>query len=671
MPRSRQALQCVRDALSSAVTPLSARPWLLRQTLHNRLAWQEEASSCLKDTLRVARRGLDASGPWLRSAGPPATSVGAGFEFPSTASCVQAVTLDGRYLVLARGEALEIRELPYGRVSETRFLDGGRVAGLAAYDDRRVTCLLEDGEVRLPWLGQTFAGRRGDGAAAYDPAVGLVWATPSNELRLYSPEAGEETVLVCDLPAPLVACHIDPLRPAVVFLAGRSSDQVLCVATKDGESWQVTPGLFSGPRVLGMAIDAGGNRLAFASLDRHLHGIETVTQRRDSASSEVAYETAGIAQILGKVERLTWGRGAHHDWVFFATDHGHVGGWDVSTGEVRRLDDWRGLAERASIAQLVPLDDDSLLITTETEARIRGMAGDVSSRTRHLAEVTSCLVTPNDDIVSGSGTDRSIRWFRAEGLVPLGESHGVRVSALAAVNDDSEGCLVGDASGMVWRSGPGEQVPDEEKVQVSVAEIVSIVPRTGDDVVVSDRSGGRYDCQLDNREQRMLLTGDSGWRQIRLLEGPSGSLISARDEFRPPRRVVSVIEDAGEARDLVVAEYGGDWDVDSAPEQLLVAVADRGVTVMSADGVPRPWNMRRGASASQIAFLDEGKMLAAILAKGGWLEIWAVGPFLPTIAAIDLPSEATSLAARDRRIAVGLRSGDVMSLKFEQHVTMS
>jgi hypothetical protein len=71
----------------------------------------------------------------------------------------------------------------------------------------------------------------------------------------------------------------------------------------------------------------------------------------------------------------------------------------------------------------------------------------------------------------------------------------------------------------------------------------------------------------------------------------------------------------------------------------------------------------RKMSAEFVAFLGDERLLAVVPQGARWLEIWQVAHGLPTVAAIDLPGEVSCFSARDDRLVVGLRSGDLMSLR--------
>jgi hypothetical protein len=269
-----------------------------------------------------------------------------------------------------------------------------------------------------------------------------------------------------------------------------------------------------------------------------------------------------------------------------------------------------------------------------------------------------------------SELEQTVRWFAAEGLKHLA-CQTVHTPTALAPRPGSDEVFLGNSQGLFWVQSPHQPPTSHDQILVMAERLVSLAPLGPHRVLAAGKTGRIVELNLQ-RERAVPVWSGSGFRQQERIfpAGKAGRCWSIyREELAGRPLTISLV--TGVNREQVMLGTGQSFiflDAAVSPDGAGLALAGREVEVfrlVRRGFWRRPaWTRlhRRETTVKRLAFLEQGELLAVILADDPWLEIWAVAEGLPTVAAAELPGEPSCLAAKGTRLIVGFASGELMSL---------
>jgi hypothetical protein len=206
----------------------------------------------------------------------------------------------------------------------------------------------------------------------------------------------------------------------------------------------------------------------------------------------------------------------------------------------------------------------------------------------------------------------------------------------------------------------------EDILQVFAEPVASLFYENKDCIIAAGKSGRivRYYPQRDTCD---VVIASSGFReQLKVLPAaPYGLLWSLRDDqvSDGTHRVLSIVNEP--CKEEVLFANLNIIDVAVSGDGCSVCVAGSSVQVLRRFG--REWKpiFQRDTVDSRIeyvTFLGVGDLLGIVWSDKQWMEIWQIAKDLPTVAMINLSSQVTCLSGQGHRLALGCRSGEVISL---------
>lgn len=658
------AIAQIRKAFLGALSHIAERPELTMQMLYNRLYWYRVSEPRIRGSLRIVFSELMRRGCWIRAEAPlpEATTertLSVAFEVPSF---IQSLSPQkDTVAVVSRQGRLEQRHLPYGKLLATRELGVGQITALALCDDQRVVFSVADGMVYLEGTTDTFAGRRGEKLLAYAPDLGVVAVREDDALVCWQPERNQITVLAPSIPAPLVVLEVDPEGQRLFFVAG-DRKQVLGVCSLNETVWTTTLVPFDGPLVLDAKIDWEAQHLLLATQNRQLQIVETPT---GNVHAQIAYETLKDVSVRGIPSKCALGQGNSDGWAYLATQIGHLGAWNWRQHTFERLEDYATVSAPARLCYfevlsqtgrlLLTFQDHALLITPEDQHR-QGQ--------QHTAAVTGCILTESRAIVSISDQERTIRWHSQVGLKQQTvDAIRYRPTALA-LTYESDTVLVGTKRGQVWKQQPGVAVPLGKVDQIFSEPVVSMFGMPDGSAMVASRSGRVVRNYFASDRADVLIKAREGQRLRKIMPaGRYGLYWCSYVDLIEGLSVLTLVATPGQET-IMWQSTRGLSDVAVSSDGSLLCLAGRELEVWQPSEGTWVCKHHRPEPVQQVAFLENGKLLAVVLRNEPWLEIWRVADGLPKLAAHELPRPATLLSCRGDAVVVGFRSGELMSLRY-------
>jgi hypothetical protein len=678
--RESRAVMQVRKALSRGSSALAAHPALTLQTIYNRLIWADDLDPNLRTGLEHARRELDCWPFWIRSRTPlPDTGNHSplSLSYPIS-STVQFFCRSRRLLAMVPdgGTDVEIRDLSRGELIDRRSLCGTAVRSLSLWEDTlELACMTVRGQIQVEHKSAVLEGRSSDSQMVCSTTHGLIAVRRDHALVSWDPECGEALVLAANVPAPLITLRSSLDDRMVFYLAGANEQRCgFLILSDSGWFHQHLPC----PAVTCFDADVNfeSGWALFASQDRRLRVMDV---ERKTTLAELAYETRRDCPIRGTPLRCTLGRGEALEWAFLATRSGQVAAWNWHDDRLLRLEDfttaWQGV--NLILFEALPGDGD-LFLSSPTGGRIVTRDSLHSPSSRHIAEVSGCLVTGAlSEVVSYSERDRTVRWFSSDGLRPLAQqavSNPAPNSAPTALSPvyGSDDVWVGTSSGWVCKLPP----TGEPKVAIGggplLESVVCLSTLKGGDVVAAGRSGRIVHLDTTSEEWRLICPGVPFRVQNKVLPaGRNGLVWSIHREEKAEgwSTVVSLINAAGKDCAIWTAP---DLFLDSAasPDGNLVCLTGERVVVL--DNVGGAWvpHYQRHTPTAIVAWIGESDLLAVAPLGSRWIEIWRVEQGLPSVAAGELPNQVTCLNSMGNWLAIGFASGELMVVTLEgEHMT--
>jgi len=661
------AVTQLRNALWLEVDGLIGRPELATQSLYNRLIWFDRSGPVQRAELDKARSRLEEKRCWLSAEAPLPEGQAQGtssipFQITST---VQSVCLATQSVAIAAPDGdLEVRDLNYGRLIERRRLTALRIATIVLCEDNSLAAYMDvDGTVRSEDGLASVPGRKGEKRLAYASTVGVLAVREDGALIAWHPQHAGTRVLRSRIPAPLVALQIAPDEQSVLFVAGFRS-QVVGLCTRDGEVWSTAIVPYDGPPAMDAKADWAAGRLLLACQDRCLRIIDTAS---GTESAHLAYERRKDALLRGVPAKCDWGSGRSRGLAFLATRQGHLAAWDWKNDVLEPLDEYCTASDLAMLCLFEVLPQSGrLVLTFPDRALVVSREGRRHSRRHHSAAVTDCALTEAGKVASISEGDRTIRWNKVRGLEQEAVHATYNLTPTAVALTHRPGAvLIGTREGQVWQQEPGITTPLHEIDQIFAERIVSLFATSDSEASIAARSGSvRWKDFASGREE-VLWHARRGQHQRKIIPAGSwGRYWSFYDDADRGSTVLSLV--TGTDRETVVFDsHRGLADVAVSPDGSLLCLAGDGVEVWRHSGGRWSCAWRRPGFACHIAFAEGGNLLA-VAAREPWLEIWQVAEDLPTLAAQRIPGRITCLAAVGEVIAIGLSTGELISLRLHQ-----
>lgn len=663
------ALTQIRKALKLALPSLLSRPTLAIQSISNRLIWFNDLDPYLLSKLKIVREGLNERGHWISAEAPlPDTYTKSTLNIPyEIKSSIQALSLKDLAIAIGSFDGkVEINDLSTGANLNKRYLNISRIKAIALYDDLYSLAYMDiNGSIYSDKTDRSIESRKGETLLTINSNNGILTILPDNSLVEWHPEHNKFNALATALPQPLIVLKNCCDGQRVLFVAG-FKHQIIGIARQTDKNWETKIVPYSGPPVTDADLDSKGNRLILASMNRCLRIISTDTHK---ILAELFYERRRDIIIRGTPKKCTFGISDSNNFVYFATSAGHIASWYIETDHLSRLEDYTSLNESHNLVHFNFISQlDLLFISTEYHGKLITKQGTKELLPRHSAAVTGCFITASDKVISTSTTDRTIRWYSAGGLNPLGQislSRSQEPTAIARY-EDTDNVIVGSSQGLIWNQPCGIEVDGKDIFMALAEPVVSLFSKDRECVLAAGKSGRilRVNLPADKVDVLCRSTGFQKQQKI-LYAGNAGLFWSVRRD-----------ESTGEYFSVVSLVHSENKQDEALKTRHLiqdVAISSDGVTLCIADESVHIFRQRyrgwaeiykRDVSADHAAFLGNGDMIAVVLRDEPWLEVWKIKEGLPTIAAIDLQGKVSCLSTKENRIVAGFLSGALLSVRL-------
>jgi len=663
--KSLPGIEQIRHALSLEVPSLSARPALATQTIYNRLIWFDSLELQVRSNLAVARSQLDSQPYWISAEAPlPGakndTEMFTSFEIESS---IQSLSPSRTIIGVASFDGdLDIRDLSNGEPVSRRKLNATKVIAIALDDDfNHIAHQNVKGEIRTEQSSAVLRGRSRERFLAYHPLRGILAVREDHALVSWDPYNNECTIIAEDLPFPLATLRLNPDKSKVFFTAG-FNNQTMGISSWSNGRWLTKILPYAGPRIVDADVDPEAMYVVIASMDRRLQILETKTGK---ILAHLKYEARDEVILRGAPQKCAWGVGDARDLVFLATDKGNIARWNWRLNTVERLADWRAISEPANLIIFETITtSNSLFLSTESSGRIITGQSLQKPLARHSAAVTACFITASKKVVSASALDHTVRWFSAEGLGPLvQQSH--RGPTVIAAREDTDDAIIGDQGGMIWNQTPNAKVNPEDIFMAFAEPVISLFDSGEGCAIASGKSGRTLRVHLFTDKVDVLWRSTGFQTQQKILPTNTKDLFWSlrRDQLAEGTyTVLSLVHDI-DKEDVIISTPEVISDAAVCHDGTTICIAGQSVRIMRRLGWRWTKVYHRDLSVSHVAFLCEDDLIAVVLSKSPWLEVWSVAEGLPTVASIYLPSQVSCLSARRDGIVAGCLSGDLISLR--------
>ncbi|MFA5262262.1 MAG: AAA family ATPase [Opitutaceae bacterium] len=662
------AIAIIQRAAIAGLEAMLERPDLCLQTLINRLDWLVKDEPMLLRTAQDAMGHLDKRGAWVQAYSPyPRMDSDLSLVPFQNEALAQSLSTDERCIVvLGVDRRVRIIDLDQGSLRESYGCPEvtGHVASIQKIEPGgRLAWLDQGGVLRVAHCAETLQVRHGENRIAFLPNQGLVAVDTSGALVAWSPESRRLTVLAEKLPAPVKVLRAVGATGLLLCVAGNKPQRVLLVATdarielKLDLVWREVP-------IVDADVDASAQTILLLCRDRSLRRIET--KSGELLAKPFYYEQSQPTAIWGAPARCALGSFSSAGWGFLATSTGQIGAWNWQSCELQRLPDWR--TEQQGFLNLFTCLRGSghLIAGLQSEAHLLTQSSQRECQRSHQAPVNVCVVTDKGQVVSASEHDGTACWFAdAPGLhVLVRQSHPglTAVAAIPASND----VLLGNSAGWCWRQPPDREVSRKEIFCLFDRKVVALASLDSGAMVAADITGAMMLVE-DGSDDPVLLRHSSGsLRQMALLPatGQVGCWsLHAAVEFGETSHRLSLV---WKNRETEVLRSNMKIECFAcAPDKDMICLGSNIVRILKFGSHSNPVTLyQRNTEVDHISFIGDGKRLAVILHEAPWLEIWALVPDLPTIAAADLPGTVTSFAAHGDWLVVGFESGELLRLRL-------
>ena len=648
----------VREAVAAALPAIVVRPERALQSLYNRLNWTGLGRELLEEELDTCRQKLDLRGSWLCLDGPMPTLPSGAISFPiAISSRIQSANDEVLAVGAITGE-IAIYRLRTGMLVRQQTGPARNVIGISVAPlGDSLACVDLDGYVWSERGTTPLRGRRGE-CTILDTGSLIIAVRQDGALVGWNPENNDCVVLTTSIPQPISVVRRCPETGAVVIVAGYDRQRI-GIANLKGVAPIYREVPFHGPRVYDA--DLNGGLLLTSAIDRRVRIINADTGKEVAS---LAYEATGDYLLEGAAEHCAFGRGDMKDAAVFCTTSGQVAWWFWKSGSVEAV---TGPAMQ-SIVVVRTIALGKILVSTTEGVTVLARAGSDQRRPAHDRAVDYIDITANRTLVSLSVGGKSLAWHSGVPLKCLSK-RVLRDPTTMVAQGSGDMVLVGDRAGTVWQVSPSQQSVQEGPPLARFLEPVVSLSVPDDESVIAAAASGSI-VHIDRKSQTVskLRSGTGFLRQHMLLSaGKSGLCWSIHVETRRQdmQTVLSLFRASGRER---VVFRGDIVDFDSSPDGNALCLADQNqVRVFHRRHLP--WFGRGPAKATpvtQVAFVGGSNLLAVALRFEPRIEVWQVARGFPVAAGIELPDYATCLAANSVLIGVGLRSGDVLSMRLHR-----
>jgi WD40 repeat protein len=657
---SMPVVAVLRGVLGDALPVLTERPNLALQSLYNRLKWSVPLPLQFGEVLHKAESRLNCQTHWIAAEGRlPRRQLRVSFAEEAIATDVSFRA--HAVVTLSRSGLVDLYDLDTGQRLRRRKLEGSRITTISlSQRPRRISWLEASGIVQAEDSPRSLHERPGERHLASHAARGLIFVREDNCLVAWQPDGASVQTIAQHVPAPLVVLKVDESTGTILWVAGNEG-AILGIATPIEQEWQARTIPIAGRLVVDADYDPASGRVLLLDANRTLTLLDAASGKH---LTMLSYEKRAGVVVTGRPHKCSLGA---EDDAYFATGDGHVARWNWRDDGLVRLADC-GSVSAPEIVGVFRVDRQTglLLIATSEWAAAWDASGSREHSRGHSSPVTACAFAGSGKLCSASSVDHSIRWWSRQ-LEPLclAVHRGLTTIARGIGQDD---VLVGNGHGEVWNQPPTGAVGPTICVPVFNEPVVSLFLDGGVAAIAAAKSGTIKRVSLSSREPPSVLHQTDGYRdQLRIFAGQmQGTCLSlwrkhARDGM--PTFLSLVVRGS---REKVLFR--------SPPVISDIAVSRDGKTMYLAGESLRVfrrtwWGLgvkcrRDSTPVRYIALLGDEDLLAVARAdgSGNWLEIWQLADRMPTVAAMELPGEITSLAAQGWSVMAGLRSGAVVSM---------
>ncbi len=669
----------MREALVLELSSLVSRPEFAVQSVYNRLIWFDDLEPALYEQLEATRLKLNQLPFWIRAAAllptpTPSSDLNISFEFSTS---IQSLAPDSSAIAITsiKGEA-RVYSLKTGAILEKRKLDSKSIAAVAFCENpRRLAWMDVNGCIHSDQVLTTLAGRSSEERLLYHPQGGIVGAREDHALVAWQPEQDKVTILLENLPAPLVVLRFSSDEDYILCIAGNNPTSI-GIINWNGEEWKKKNIPFTGAPIADLDYDPKTQKFAISQKNRCI----SVMDASGKVGTQIFYEVESQGQIIGAPIRCAIGKGDQSDRVFFCTRYGRIAVWDWQNGELETYADCFSKFNQQSFRFLITMPkSDKVFYSTDF------MGGTISQQTQnsisnfHQSEVLACVITPSNHIVSAGKQDNRLKWFTVEKLTLLNERTVKDISVISSC-EEGEQVLVGDHHGRIWIQFPDRDVEIHKMKHIfegSVKDAFSnslktafIAEEKGRVVFVDfpDFIGAKvYRHQSGAGKLTKILPAKANglfWSLSNEVEGVEGSSLDYVN--------LELIKEEGKEILYHSRVLLRDFNVshDGNAICLVIYSMDGGVEVQILLKEEAGWKIsgqrKYKKEIDRVIFLNQPHQLIAVIHNDvQWLEIWETFGNLDTLAEAALPKRVTCLAASGGYIVMGCQSGQLISYHLE------
>ena len=519
------------------------------------------------------------------------------------------------------------------------------------------------GSIRTDHTDFDLAGRKLEkGAIAYHSLHGVFAVTNDNMLVAWDPVSNRSRILSAQLPKPTRVIKVAPNGRQVFFLAG-DMNQKGGISTWSGSDWVTKPLPYAGVAIVDADVDWERGLVLLMCRDRCLRLLALETEK---ILGEIRYESVPDVSIRGAPARCALSSSDSESYAYLATSHGHIACWNWRTNALMRLEDYCALTENVNLILFESLTTQGhLFFSTHVGGKVISRHPRRIQKDRHAVTVTDCVLTDSGKIVSFCEQEQTVRWFDADGLRPAG-LRVITAPSTIARTCNSDDVLVGTREGLVMRITRDGETKEGEGFPSLREFVVTLFAAENGETIAAGKSGKVVRFRLPSLDHEVIRHATGRRTQHQILPADPRSLFLSVHEDSERGGItwaVTLADISGrEERIFSTSEKLGALAVNADGSALCVA----GKTVKILRRVQRGWAVThsRDVAAEHVTFLRNGALVAVAPADVTWIEIWKADGAMETIAAIEVPAEVSCLSALKDRIAVGLRSGFLLSLEL-------
>jgi hypothetical protein len=660
------SVRLMRRAAASSLRTILEHPEFSLSILCNRLTWSEPNELIIQAAKR-ATAVLDASGPWLRAASPLHT----GESIPLGGSFHQAfIAKQQAFATADQNGNLEIRSIERGEYLARRVLETRSLTALAVEPAQfRAAWLERNGDIRAEFSQNVLPGRAHESTLVYPRTDELIAASRAGDLVLWNPRTSETSVLVNRIPSPLVVLRANSQGSRMLFVAGdHPSEQTVGILSRSNRGWAAEMFTWLGRPVKHGCLNSEGTRALLVDSSRRM-SIVDVASGEILASTQ--YERRSDVIAWGSITACALGHACESETAVVTTDKGQVWAWNWMSDLFTECGRFKGLQEGAAVQllEIVP-EGRRIFLSMKDRAEFFSMDGGLSAAA-HSAAVADCAITESDLVASVCREDRALKWWRFDGLAPLG-SFPVEPPRVVAADANEDCVFLGTDNGLLYRF-PTDRAPESKDIFRLFDHPVANIVSDGPGVAIAASTQGlieRVDFVADRSD--WLCSHTSGHRQRGLLPRAGDAYITVRELDTAGRGdVIALGTGHNRETELYTSKHSAVL-VTASPEGEHLVIYDcefedhasLKVFRLNANGLTPVFDVKANRSLCAIRLLLGDKYLLLAQRDEPWLELRRLEPGLPVAAVMELHSTPSSLCARQDKIAIGFQSGDLLCVRL-------